>query len=409
LPKILNLNEINIIVESYGFKLLSTEYINTRTPLYLQCKLGHIFQRNLNALKYKNNECPICKKENSIHGLVIPIEDILEEFNDYGFTILKGIENYKNGDSEFLIQCPQGHIYNEKVKYFKQKHKCPYCSKKTKPTIEQINKDFKERNLILLTDFYINKRTKMDFICEKHPNIIQHIDWDHFHNRGQGCKYCGYEKIAQQKLLDQNFIFNCFQECNYTLLPNQTYQGNNIPLLFVCNKHPNIIQSGDYSHLQTYGNICTFCRYEKNSGENHYNWKGGISPLNYYLREHILKWKIDSIKSCDYKCIINNNDFEVIHHLYPYYKILDEILNILNMPIYPIISDYTENQLKLLENKILELHYKYPLGVCLTKDLHNEFHSIYGQKNFAPEDFYEFYKIKTGKEFIPVYKQFEIA
>jgi len=340
LPKKHSIDEVNFIIELYGFKLLSKNYINNKTPLKIQCSQGHIFERTLDSFRI-NKECPICKKENNIHGLVVPIEDILKEFNYYGFIILKGIENYKNGDSEFLIQCPQGHIYNEKVKYFRQKHKCPYCSKKAKPTIEQINKDFKERNLILLTDFYINKRTKMDFICEKHPNIIQHIDWDHFHNRGQGCKYCGYERV---------------------------------------------------------------------SGENHYEWKGGISSLKNYLVTHILHWKIDSMKNYNYKCVITGErDNWQIHHLYSFSSLIQETLLKTGLRLYSSINQYTLEELELLKNTCLSLHYNYPLGVCLSTVLHKEFHRTYGKSNFIPDDFYVFYKNKTGKEFIPIYKQFEIA
>lgn len=145
------------------------------------------------------------------------------------------------------------------------------------------------------------------------------------------------------------------------------------------------------------GSRCPICSVQK--GKNHYNWKGGKTNLIYYLRRHIDLWRQDSIKMCNYKCIISNNRFDIIHHLYSFNNIVDELLNILKIPLHLNVSNYTEEQLDLFKSKCLELHYKYGFGVCLTEELHKEFHKIYGMKDFTPENFQEFYYLKTGKIF----------
>jgi len=107
------------------------------------------------------------------------------------------------------------------------------------------------------------------------------------------------------------------------------------------------------------------------------------------------------MKFCNYKCVItdkNNHDLD-IHHIFSFSNIIKETLLLLNLPLYSEISYYNNFELKLLENKCLELHYKHGLGACLSKKLHIEFHSLYGKKNFTPENFYEFYKNKTGSDY----------
>ena len=118
-------------------------------------------------------------------------------------------------------------------------------------------------------------------------------------------------------------------------------------------------------------------------------WKGGTSPLNAYLRDFIIEWKKDSMSSCDYKCVITGEKFDDIHHLYSFNKILKEIIMELNFPIYTEIRKYTEDELKLLRLKNIEMHDKYPLGVCLSRKIHNLYHSLYGDDN-TPEQFEEF-------------------
>jgi hypothetical protein len=64
------------------------------------------------------------------------------------------------------------------------------------------------------------------------------------------------------------------------------------------------------------------------------------------------------------------------------------------LPIYINISQYTQDELDILSKKCLELHYKYGLGVCMTKPIHKEFHILYGLKNNTPEQYEEFKKNK---------------
>lgn len=172
-------------------------------------------------------------------------------------------------------------------------------------------------------------------------------------------------------------------------LVSTTYKDSNEKLIFHCEKHGDFKISWSEMYSGKHG--CKKCAIDKNKGENSWNWKGGISSLHDYLRHKIIDWKKESIRSCNYKCIITNaNKNKIIHHLYSFDRILQETVEIVNLPIYQEINMYTQEELKLIEDTCLKLHYKHGLGVCLEKEIHNLFHRIYGHGNNTPEQFYEF-------------------
>ena len=143
------------------------------------------------------------------------------------------------------------------------------------------------------------------------------------------------------------------------------------------------------TNLRKYG-VEWFCELFDNQDKNHPNWKGGISNLAKHLRNSITQWKNDSINNCGYKCVITSDRFDIVHHLYGFNNIVFETLESLNLPLYQQINEYTQEELQSIEEKCLELHYKYGLGVCLCKEAHDKFHIKYGKGDNTKEQFEEF-------------------
>ena len=50
-----NVKSVSQYLKEYGFKLVSKEYKNPKTPLRIECCNGHIFDKTLNA--FKENKC----------------------------------------------------------------------------------------------------------------------------------------------------------------------------------------------------------------------------------------------------------------------------------------------------------------------------------------------------------------
>ena len=116
-----------------------------------------------------------------------------------------------------------------------------------------------------------------------------------------------------------------------------------------------------------------------------------------YVRGNSYQWKLDSIKNCNYQCIFTGSRDFVIHHLFPVSKVLREVL-INNSLEYKPFEDYSKIEREYILDLYLKEQEKYPLGICLKKDIHELFHSLYSRNKFTIDDWNEFVTdYKNGK------------
>ena len=204
-----------------------------------------------------------------------------------------------------------------------------------------------------------------------------------------------YSIVADKNRLSHDFVENEFKERDYMMISK--YINSSSPIDFICLKHINKgIQDIVYSDFYS-GCGCSYCGLKRKSGSNSPLWKGGTSNLNLRLREFIGIWKKESMANCNYKCVITGEKFDVIHHLYSFNKIVKETLIELKLPTFRTIGDYSDIEIKSIEDTLLKNHYKYPLGICLKYDIHKKFHSIYGTGDNTPEQWYEFVSNNLNK------------
>lgn len=108
-----------------------------------------------------------------------------------------------------------------------------------------------------------------------------------------------------------------------------------------------------------------------------------------YFRGNIYDWKVKSMEECDYKCVLTGTKDFAIHHLYNFTQIVNEFISEYNI-IIKNFNEYTPEELENLAVQFNTYHNLYPLGVCISKDLHKEFHHIYGKYNNTPEQWATF-------------------
>jgi len=114
------------------------------------------------------------------------------------------------------------------------------------------------------------------------------------------------------------------------------------------------------------------------------------SNIASYIRTHINDWKKQSMKECDYKCVLTGDKNFDIHHLYSVCNILKDVFEDEDIIKKDVFEDYTDNELEEIVEKFKIIQSKYPLGVCVSRKLHTLFHSLYGSGNNYPEQWYRF-------------------
>lgn len=115
------------------------------------------------------------------------------------------------------------------------------------------------------------------------------------------------------------------------------------------------------------------------------------TDLAHYLRGNNQEWKNESMKQCHYQCVLTGSKNFEIHHLYGVSNILKEIVREYGK-IKESFSDYNDEELSFILSIFLKKQAEHPLGVCLDKEIHKLFHSIYGRGFNTPNQWYQFEK-----------------
>lgn len=329
----LSYDEVKYFIEvesNSGCKLLSKEYFDSYQKLQLECKCGSDFKVNFTEFKNGNkrqcNECGYLMIADSRRNDYDYVKNFIEVKSKSGCKLLS--KDYVDNTTPLYIQCKCGNDFYDTFAHFKVQNSsksCEVCANKIKWDISKMQ------------------------------------DW------------CNINAIGYK-------ILDVFRKEN---------TANSLYVKIKCPNPDHKPYVGSWNNFYSKKKLCKKCFADNHSRENHHNWKGGITALLFYLRGILKQWKQDSMKECNYKCVITGKPFANIHHLYSFSQIVQDTLAELNLPVHSTIAEYSEDELKQISDKFIEIHYRYPLGVCLSKEIHNLFHKEYG-KNNTPEQFEEF-------------------
>lgn len=352
-----------------SYKLIG-DYIDFKTKITIECPRGH--KDEIYHYRFKNKgECAECKVERISR-------EIRSEIESQGYLLHN---EYERVQTNLIMTCPNGHDRNCKIFSFR-KYRCGVCideAKRESAYLDIINMGFK----ILEKTTYAKDTLKVE--C---PN--GHIWNVNIYNiKTTECSDCNDKRIRPYTIEE---VRSVFEQRGFTLLSDK-YVNCKDELSYLCScgrlKKTNF-DIINHSEIDS----CTDCKGEKVSirmrGENHPNWQGGFTNIKAYLRNNIVNWKKESMYACNYKCVITGDDFDDIHHLHSFNLIFKELINETMFELKDNFIEHNKDEIEYLENKIVELHNKYGLGVCLRKDIHSLFHVLYGRGDNTPEQFDEF-------------------
>jgi hypothetical protein len=278
---------------------------------------------------------------------------------------------------------------------------CPNCCIiNQRFTMEYIKNYIESHNCEYISGDYINATS--NFFIKFECGHVCKIIWNDF-RQGRRCSICGRKSRDITRQTKKSAIINILKKNSFEFVdfPNGYISQRKSYIRYKC-KLGHITKRLVMNMIKyPTCNECKMLELSKiHKGELNPQWEGGVSSLTKYLRNRIKNWKRETMQDNNYECYISHkmlgNQFE-IHHLIPFADILKNVMDNNNFEIKNDISQYTIQELNNIENKFLEEHDK-TLGVCLNPHLHDLFHSIYGVKNFTPENFYEFANVNILKE-----------
>lgn len=300
----------------------------------------------------------------------------------------------KNTLSHITLECKCGENFITQFSQFKHEDKrsCNKCSygernEKLKKSFEAVKEEIEAREgYILLDSKYVNSNTPLTIKCPVGHTFKKRLN--DFRIKIP-CTKCSNIEKGKASRLEYDEIKKNIEVDGYTLYSDE-YINNRNKLDIKCPEgHLFNMRYGDFLYNEQRCPIC----YKENRRKN------ATSSLFLWLRENMTEWKIKSMQNCGYKCVITGMPMEVVHHVYSFNLIAKETISNLNMPIHQNISLYSDKELELMVEECLKLHWKYGLGVCLTKEIHMMYHSQYGHINNHVQ-FEEFKHSMLEKEII---------
>lgn len=197
----LSYDEVKNYIESFGYKLLSKEYIRAKEKLKMECPNGHKLEMSYDNFHSSGNRCKECRKKELNERFKLSYEEVRKYIEFFGYELLS--EEYINNTEKLLVKCPCGYEFLVTFACFRGSKnrngtRCPKCYGNIKHTYEEVKEYISIFGYELLSEEYINNSEKILVRC---PNNHEYeVTYANFY-KGRRCPYCQISK-GEQKVMD---------------------------------------------------------------------------------------------------------------------------------------------------------------------------------------------------------------
>ena len=115
------------------------------------------------------------------------------------------------------------------------------------------------------------------------------------------------------------------------------------------------------------------------------------TKLSQYIRGQNAAYHLRKLKDNDFICQITGIRGDVVlHHIYGFNLILAEAVEISNIELKNDFNKYTIEELTNIYEIFADLQDSYDKVICISKDVHTQFHNEYGYGDNTPSQWNEF-------------------
>ena len=163
----------------------------------------------------------------------LTLEYVKDKIEEVGYKLLS--DEYVDNRTKLTILCDKGHEYTVTWNNFKSGKRCPYCIGRHK-TIGEIKKfvSTSAKGYVCLSDKYINNSEKLKFKCDKgHEYSATLANFQ----QGRRCSVCGILKVSGAKRFTIDYIKKETKRIamGYTCISTE-YNNANSKIKFKCDK-----------------------------------------------------------------------------------------------------------------------------------------------------------------------------
>ena len=177
------LEQVKEYIESFGYKLLSTEYVNSKIKLETQCLENHYYNISYGHFK-RGDRCPKCYDKMRGSNQKLKYSDINDYAENVGYKCLS--TKCKNVKENLRFECTKGHKFLMTFDNFKnQKQRCPLCknidggSKSEKEIFKYIKQKYSgkivENDRTQIKNYWTGKNLELDILI---PELFKAIEYN---------------------------------------------------------------------------------------------------------------------------------------------------------------------------------------------------------------------------------------